>query len=215
MSAVSQQPNIKFHNIFRKSCGATAAQMRSSRSFSSRLGRSGEGRSRHSVIADSGNPLPHSSSAQMNSDSRAIYNCRPSSPRERAPRFSVHGRKAQGYLWSNHYTISSPQRPSLHPSLCRLPSLPFSLTLSLLSLSFSLSPSIFHPISVLSASLCILSLTPRHSVGCNCCTLASRRFRIIRRGGRDVARFSVNNSGRMRTSLILPQINRLWERCHN
>ena len=59
MSAVSQQPNITFHNIFRKSCGPTVAQMWSSASFSSRLRRSGEGRSRHSVIADSSNPLPH------------------------------------------------------------------------------------------------------------------------------------------------------------
>lgn len=40
------------------------------------------------------------------------------------------GRKAQGYLWSNHYTISSPRRPHcIHLSVVSSPSL--SLTLSL------------------------------------------------------------------------------------
>lgn len=158
MSAVSEQPNITFITSLgnlRWGSGTNAIQHKRL----SRLGKTGEAEYA-SLIADSGNPLPHSSSAQMNSDSRAIYNCRPSSTPSALPRFFFvcrrDGRKAQGYLWSNHYTISSPQRPrcihlsvgsSLSRSIspCHFPSLSLFLHLSFIQSLSSWFLSVFCP----------------------------------------------------------------------
>lgn len=143
----------------------------------------------------------------MNSDSGAIYNCRPSSPPEYASRFFVRGRKAQGYLWSNHYTISSPRRPccihlsvgsplSRSASPCHFPSL-------------SLSLSHFFPI-YLSSNLCLLGFSVYSvphpdalwAVTAACWREENRRFSIIRRGRREAVWFSRNSPSKIRTSLI-------------
>lgn len=77
-SAVSEQPNIKFiTSLGNLRCDSSTNEIQHRL-----LSVSGKGEKAEyaSVIADSCNPLPHASSAQMNSDSGAIYNCRPSSP---------------------------------------------------------------------------------------------------------------------------------------
>lgn len=126
----------------------------------------------------------------MNSDSGAIYSCRLSSPPSVPPDFFFSfffvgrrdGRKAQGYLWSNHYTISSPQRPCcIHLSVgsplsrsispCHSP--PLSPTRSLL-LSF--------PIYLSSnlRLLCFSLYSVPHSVGCDrCCVLVGGESEIL------------------------------------
>ncbi|KAG7525103.1 hypothetical protein JOB18_022249 [Solea senegalensis] len=96
----------------------------------------------------------------MNPDRRAIYNCRPSSPQSQLPDFSVcrrDGRKAQGYLRSNHYTISSPRRPGcIHLSV----SSPLSRPLSLCHFaSLSLFIPLSFPCVYLSSNLCLLGLS--------------------------------------------------------
>ncbi|KAM7370103.1 hypothetical protein PAMP_011384 [Pampus punctatissimus] len=104
----------------------------------------------------------------MNSDSRAIYNCRPpSSLRVRLQIFCVSAGGTGGRLKGICDLIITPSPHLSDPAASISLSVPLSLTLShrvtsLLSLSLycSVSPSIFHPISVFLVSLCILSLTP-------------------------------------------------------
>lgn len=79
------------------------------------------------------------------------------------------GRKAQGYLWSNHYTISSPQRPCcIHLSVGS----PLSCSISPChSLSHSLFTALFPHLSFIQSPsplfLSVFRPSTRRSVGCD------------------------------------------------
>lgn len=153
MSAVSEQPNITFITSLgnlRWGSGTNAIQHKRL----SRLGKTGEAEYA-SLIADSGNPLPHSSSAQMNSDSRAIYNCRPSSTPSALPRFFLCAGGTGGRLKGICDLIITPSPHPSDPAASISLSAPLSpalshLVTSLLSPSFSI---------YLSSNLCLLGFS--------------------------------------------------------
>lgn len=162
----------------------------------------------------------------MNSDSGAIYSCRLSSPPSVPPDFFF-----SFFLWAGGTggrlkgicdLIITPSPHLSDPAASISLSAPLSLALShrvtpLLSLPLalycSLSPSIFHPISVSSVSLCIPSLTPTLCRLWPPLCVGGRRIGDSVLPGEEAERRpqSENKPSKMRTSLILPQINRLGE----
>lgn len=109
-TAVSEQSNMRFESE-RELCCRRSTPL-------SRLGRTGE-LEWAPLIADSGNPLLLSLLHPDELWQRGHLQLQAFLSSKCASRFFLFfffvgrrdGRKAQGYLWSNHYTISSPQRP--------------------------------------------------------------------------------------------------------
>lgn len=161
-------------------------------------------------MADSGNPLLLSPGELWQQGHSQLQAFLPS--RSELPIFFFllvcgrDGRKAQGYLWSNHYSISSPQRPH-----CIRLSVGSPLPRSTSPCHF---PSLSFPI-YLSSNPCLLYSVPHPdalwAVTAVCWMLDVTEDTVLSWGGRETVCLSINNPSEMKTSFILPQMNRLRE----
>lgn len=208
-TAVSEQSNMRFESE-RELCCRRSTPL-------SRLGRTGE-LEWAPLIADSGNPLLLSLLHPDELWQRGHLQLQASVPPDFFFFFLWAGGTG-GRLKGICDLIITPSPHLSDPAASISLSAPLSLALShrvtpLLSLPLalycSLSPSIFHPISVSSVSLCIPSLNPTLCrLWPPLCVGGRRIGDSVLRGGREAQ--SENKPSKMRTSLILPQINRLGE----